>query len=106
MFAPSLNVKQFCFNSYIGPYQVLPLQIKVDVGTITMKECSTFLKASALRSLTSYPVHLFWEVYSSAETQSVYSTDPANRAFRYLRYIRIYVRKIDLGCMNKSKVTS
>ena len=35
------------FNSQIGPYQMLPLQARVDLGAMTMKECSAFPKAPA-----------------------------------------------------------
>ena len=34
-------------NSSIDPYQVLQLRAKVDLGAITMKGYSTFLKALA-----------------------------------------------------------
>ena len=40
LFAHSLNVKQF--------YQVLPLQVRVDLGVMAMKVFSTFPKASKL----------------------------------------------------------
>ena len=31
------------------PYQVLPLQVKVDLGVIAMKGYSSFIKASGLK---------------------------------------------------------
>ena len=40
LFALSLDIKQF--------YQVLPLQVRVDLGAMAMKEYSTFTKAPAL----------------------------------------------------------
>ena len=36
------------FDLYIGPYQVLPLQARVDLRVIAMKGYSTFPKAPAL----------------------------------------------------------
>ena len=33
------------FNPWIGPYQVLPLQVRVDLGAIAMKGYSAFPKA-------------------------------------------------------------
>ena len=32
------------FDTWIGPYQVLPLRVRVDLGTMAMKRYSTFLK--------------------------------------------------------------
>ena len=37
------------FGSYIGPYQVLPLQDRVDPGTMAVKEYSAFHKAPTLQ---------------------------------------------------------
>ena len=51
------------FNPKIGPYQVLPLRARVDLGPIAMKGCSVFPKAPALREkspsdfLQPYPGH-------------------------------------------------
>ena len=36
------------FNPYIGPYQVLPLRARVDLGAMAMKGYSAFPKAPAL----------------------------------------------------------
>ena len=36
------------FNPEIGPYEVLPLRARVDLGAMAMKGCSVFPKASAL----------------------------------------------------------
>ena len=36
------------FDPQIGPYQVLPLQVKVDPGVMAMKVCSIFPKALIL----------------------------------------------------------
>ena len=36
------------FDPLIGPYQVLPLQARVDLGSLAMKEYSAFPKAPAL----------------------------------------------------------
>ena len=36
------------FNPLIGPYQVLPLRARVDLGAMAMKGCSAFPKAPAL----------------------------------------------------------
>ena len=42
----SLNIlsdkKKVLFDEEIGPYQVLPLRVRVDLGVMTMQEYSTF----------------------------------------------------------------
>ena len=51
------------FNPQIGPYQVLPLRARVDLGAMAMKGYSAFPKAPALLEpspsdcLVSYPGH-------------------------------------------------
>ena len=35
------------FNPQTGPYQLLPLRAKVDLGAMAMKGCSVFPKAAA-----------------------------------------------------------
>ena len=35
------------FNSYIGPYQVLPFRVRVDLIEMAMKGCSAFPKTPA-----------------------------------------------------------
>ena len=37
LFAHSLNSQTFLFDPLIGPYQVLPLQVRVDLGAMAMK---------------------------------------------------------------------
>ena len=37
----------FLFYAYIGPYQVLPLQVRVDLRTMVIKEYSAFPNAPA-----------------------------------------------------------
>ena len=37
------------FDPLIGPYQVLPLRVRVDIGTMAIKEYSTFPKPPALQ---------------------------------------------------------
>ena len=80
----NLNVKIVLFQaiqfsismqfSSIWPYQMLPLQARVDLGVIAMKEYSTFLKAPALQLLLLLSVIsrivVEGESYSSAEMQS------------------------------------
>ena len=62
------------FDPYIGPYQVLPLQARVDMGAIAMKGYSAFSKAPA-------SLEPDWgSLTLSAVMQSVYSTVPANWA--------------------------
>ena len=52
-------IKHFYFKQFslsqaqIGPYQVLPFQVKVDLGAMVMKGYSAFPKAPALFE----PVH-------------------------------------------------
>ena len=40
--------KTVLFDPKIGPYQVLPLRARMNVGVMAMKEYSTFSKALAL----------------------------------------------------------
>ena len=63
----------------MGPYRVLPLRVKVDLGVMAMKEYSTLPKAWELdlhhqMVLYSYPEH--WSV----EVQLACSTAPAGWA--------------------------
>ena len=39
------------FNPYIGPYQVVPLRARVDLGAMAMKGYPAFHKAPALLEL-------------------------------------------------------
>ena len=65
------------FNPYIGPYQVLPLQARVDLEAMAIKGYSAFPKTPALLE----PHHqIVRESYPSADVQSVYSTAPADWA--------------------------
>ena len=44
----SISMLLVIFNPYIGPYQVLPLRARVDLGAMAMKGYSVFPKALAL----------------------------------------------------------
>ena len=75
-----LKCQTVLFNLLIEPYQVLPLQARVDMGTMVMKRYSAFPKS---------PIRLFRIIsrtfvgvgsYSSTEMQSVYSTTPVDWA--------------------------
>ena len=68
------------FNPYIGPYQVLRLRAKLDLGTIALKGYSVFPEALASPSncLESYQDTRWGVYYSSAEMQSVYSATPVD----------------------------
>ena len=55
MFAHSLNVIQF-YLTKIGPYHVLPLQVRVDQGAMAMKGFSTFPKVPRLGWMP-YPLY-------------------------------------------------
>ena len=44
----SISIPLVQLNPYIGPYQVLLRQARVDLGAMAMKECSVFPKAPAL----------------------------------------------------------
>ena len=44
----SISMLLVLFNPLIGPYQVLPLRARVDLGAMAMKGCSVFPKAPAL----------------------------------------------------------
>ena len=74
------------FILLIGPYQVLPFWVRVNLGAMAMKGCSAFPKLQYRWNLT---IRFFSVIsmtligvgpYPSAEVQSVYSTAPANRA--------------------------
>ena len=43
----SISMRFVLFNPYIGPYQVLQLRAREDLGAMAMKESSAFPKASA-----------------------------------------------------------
>ena len=73
----------------IGPYRMPPLQARVDLGAMSVKEYSAFPKAPALHE----PIIRLFSVISGhslsggpAEKQSVYSTAPADWA-SYLKRI-------------------
>ena len=77
----------FLFNPEIGPYQVLPLWARVDLGAMVMKGYSAFPKAPALlephhQIVKCHIQDTRWRggSYPSAEVQSVYSTAPADWA--------------------------
>ena len=48
LFALSLNVKTVLLDPQIGPYLVLPLRARMDLGEMAVKGYSAFLKAPAL----------------------------------------------------------
>ena len=66
------------FDPKIGPYQVLPLWARVDLGAMTMKRCSSFGECGAPPNITgtspSDCLLSYQDTHSSAEVQSVYST--------------------------------
>ena len=72
-------------NSCIWPYQMLPLQVRIDLGAMVMKgyfpQSFSITGASPSDCLVSYPGHSLRESYPSAEMQSVYSTAQANWAY-------------------------
>ena len=72
----------------IGPYQMLPLRIRVDLGAMAMKGYSVFPKTPALLE-PHYDIVINVIIgtlvgglgsYLSIEKQSVYSTTPADWA--------------------------
>ena len=79
-----LQVFAVLFDSYIEPYQVLPLLVRVDQVVMAMKGYSMSpLNSSAedsLDCLMSYPGYSTWRgsSSSSAKMQSVYSTAPVD----------------------------
>ena len=68
----------------IGPFQVLPLQVRVDLGAMEIRVLcipqSSKTGASLSDGLMAYPGCSLGESYPSAEIQLVYSTAPANWA--------------------------
>ena len=75
------------FDLLIGPYQLLPLQIRVDLGEILMKVYSTFPKLQHYWSPTLWVFRVIFRIvvvggsYLSAGMQSVYSTALADWAW-------------------------
>ena len=69
------------FDPYIGPYQVLLLRVRVDLGAMVMKEYSSITRASPSDCLMLYPGHSSGKSYFSAEIHSVYSTAPTYSAY-------------------------
>ena len=43
----SISMQLVLFNPLIGPYQMLPFWVRVDLGAMAMKGCSAFPKAPA-----------------------------------------------------------
>ena len=78
----------------MGPHQVLPLVVRVELGVMAMKY-STFPKsfrtgASSSNDFVSYPEHLLEErSYPSTEMQLVYSMVLADWAYEKLRNLYI-----------------
>ena len=82
LFVLSLNVKVL-FDPYIGPFQALPLRVRVGLRAMAIKEHSTFLNFSITGALSSdlvwNPENSFREgSYPSVEIQLMYSTAPVN----------------------------
>ena len=80
------------FKPEIGPYQVLPLRERVDLGAMAMKGCSVLPKGPTLlephyQTFWSHIQDTHWAgSYPSAEEQSVYSTAPADWAIHSLKH--------------------
>ena len=77
----------------MGPYLVLPLQARVDLGAMAIKkglsipQSFSITGASPSDCLMSYPGHSLSGGYSSAEVQSLYSTALADWAIRLFSVI-------------------
>ena len=83
MFAYSLNSQTVLSDPKIGPYHILPLQVRVDFEAMAMKESSTCTNLQGwsltIRLFSVISGHSLGErSYPSAEIQSVYSTASAN----------------------------
>ena len=67
------------FDQLRGPYEVLPLRAKVNLGVMVMKEFPEFPKAPALlkphRQIVSFGAIVGGRSHPSAEMYLVYSTD-------------------------------
>ena len=95
----------------MGTYQVLPFQVRVDLGAMAMKVYSPFPQNPKTPSLVQ-PHHIFSVIfrtfvgggsYPSVEMQSVYSTAPPDFARMKVRYGRSGVerkRQIQVGDKN------
>ena len=60
--------------------QALPLQVRMDLEVMTIKEYFTFPKAPGLEAHHQMQVTCWWQSYSSAEMQSAYSLAPVDEA--------------------------
>ena len=79
---PQFKCQTVLFEPYIGPCQVLLLQVRVNLGAIAMKGYITLLKYPRLtiRLFNIIPRTIVWGGHPSAEMQLVDSTAPANWA--------------------------
>ena len=73
------------FNPKVGPYQLLPLRTRLDLGMMAINEYPVFPKALVLlkphhQIFGVIPSTLVGESYPSLEMQSVYSAAPADGA--------------------------
>ena len=99
------------FDPYIGPNQVLPLQVRVYLGVMKMKGYSTFPKVPAL--LEPHHQIVLCRIqdtcrrggyYSSTEMQSVYFIAPADwQCVRLWGHIYIYIYIYIYEGSNKQK---
>ena len=87
----SLIYKHFVlFDSLIGPYQVLPLRVRVDPRTMVMKRYSTFPKYPRLE-----PLQVWFNVISKTlwkDVVSVYYCPDRLRCKQYVFVLLVYRR--------------
>ena len=90
MFPSILNGQTVLFDPLMGPLQVLPPRIRVDLAVMGIKRYSTFPKTSALEPHHQMQFSVITKTlvlgvsYSSAEMQSGYSSLSGNWATRWL----------------------
>ena len=89
------------FSSIKGPYQLLPLRDRVNLGARAMKEYSAFPETSSPDCLMSYPRHPLGVSYPSTEMQSEYSTVPVDCARGLFDQFWF---NVDLGLMAMKRV--
>ena len=86
LFAHSLNVKKVLFDSMIGPYKMLTLWARLDMGAMAIKRYTIFRKAPALLEPYHHIVSCYIRTlmvdgyYPSAEMYSVFSIAQDNWA--------------------------
>ena len=102
----SLRNNFVLFDPYRGPYQLLPLKARVDLGAMAIKGNPHSPKPYwnlTIRLFCVIPGHSLGESYPSAEKQSVYSTAPPDWAM-IIMIKHFYISIVDLTSLMSSLI--